>query len=220
MESRAHARIAPTLGGYQGSPRPLRLHAPRQIHRADFEKPSLRTRVTFDVCIQSMGGSVVFLDHTQASASLGARESIADVARNLERWVQASSRAFTISVSSRKWRRTLASPWSTRFPTSFIPARRLPIFLHWKKNSAPCAASSSHTSATQQRLPFSDLPRCAAGRSLARRDGPRNTRPCLKLSPMAARGRETKSKIELMTDPARPSAAQWASTPIPGPAWI
>lgn len=53
-----------------------------------FEKPSLRTRVTFDVGIQSMGGSVVFLDHTQACASLGARESIADVARNLERWVQ------------------------------------------------------------------------------------------------------------------------------------
>ena len=53
-----------------------------------FEKPSLRTRVTFDVGIQSMGGFVVFLDHTQASASLGARESIADVARNLDRWVQ------------------------------------------------------------------------------------------------------------------------------------
>ena len=52
-----------------------------------FEKPSLRTRVTFDVGIQSMGGAVVFLDHTQASASLGKRESIADVARNLERWV-------------------------------------------------------------------------------------------------------------------------------------
>src|ERR1700716_3734679 len=52
-----------------------------------FEKPSLRTRVTFEVGIQSMGGSVIFLDHTQASASLGARESIADVARNLERWV-------------------------------------------------------------------------------------------------------------------------------------
>jgi ornithine carbamoyltransferase len=51
-----------------------------------FEKPSLRTRVTFEVGIQSMGGSVVFLDHTQAR--LGERESIADVARNLERWVQ------------------------------------------------------------------------------------------------------------------------------------
>ena len=51
-----------------------------------FEKPSLRTRVTFEVGIQSMGGFVVFLDHTQAR--LGERESIADVAHNLERWVQ------------------------------------------------------------------------------------------------------------------------------------
>ena len=51
-----------------------------------FEKPSLRTRVTFEVGIQSMGGHAVFLDHTQAR--LGERESIADVARNLERWVQ------------------------------------------------------------------------------------------------------------------------------------
>lgn len=50
-----------------------------------FEKPSLRTRVTFEVGIQSMGGQVIFLDHTQAR--LGERESIADVARNLERWV-------------------------------------------------------------------------------------------------------------------------------------
>ena len=51
-----------------------------------FEKPSLRTRVTFEVGIQSMGGFVVFLDHTQAR--LGERESIPDVARNLARWVQ------------------------------------------------------------------------------------------------------------------------------------
>src|ERR1700675_1963494 len=51
-----------------------------------FEKPSLRTRVTFEVGIQSMAGAVTFLDHTQAR--LGERESIADVARNLERWVQ------------------------------------------------------------------------------------------------------------------------------------
>src|SRR6201989_3042625 len=51
-----------------------------------FEKPSLRTRVTFEVGIQSRGGHVVFLDHTQAR--LGERECISDVARNLERWVQ------------------------------------------------------------------------------------------------------------------------------------
>src|ERR1700675_284734 len=51
-----------------------------------FEKPSLRTRVTFEVGIQSMGGFVVFLDHTQAR--LGELESIPDVARNLQCWVQ------------------------------------------------------------------------------------------------------------------------------------
>jgi ornithine carbamoyltransferase len=50
-----------------------------------FEKPSLRTRVTFDVGMQSLGGGAVFLDHT--GSRLGARESIQDVARNLERWV-------------------------------------------------------------------------------------------------------------------------------------
>lgn len=50
-----------------------------------FEKPSLRTRVTFEVGISSMGGGTVFLDHTESR--LGERESVRDVARNLERWV-------------------------------------------------------------------------------------------------------------------------------------
>jgi ornithine carbamoyltransferase len=52
-----------------------------------FEKPSLRTRVTFEVGMQSLGGGAIFLDHT--GTRLGQRESIKDVAKNLERWVQA-----------------------------------------------------------------------------------------------------------------------------------
>lgn len=51
-----------------------------------FEKPSLRTRVTFEVGIASLGGSSVFLDHTVTH--LGERESVSDVAKCLERWVQ------------------------------------------------------------------------------------------------------------------------------------
>ena len=50
-----------------------------------FEKPSLRTRVTFEVGMTSMGGFAIYLDH--AKPRLGERESIKDVARNLERWV-------------------------------------------------------------------------------------------------------------------------------------
>jgi ornithine carbamoyltransferase len=51
-----------------------------------FEKPSLRTRVTFETGIASMGGSSTFLDHT--AAKLSEREPVRDIARNLERWVQ------------------------------------------------------------------------------------------------------------------------------------
>ncbi len=50
-----------------------------------FEKPSLRTRVTFEVGIASMGGTAIYLDH--ADAHLGDRESIPDVGRCLSRWV-------------------------------------------------------------------------------------------------------------------------------------
>ena len=52
-----------------------------------FEKPSLRTRVTFEVGIRSLGGTAIFLD--QGQSRLGEREPIKDVAKNLECWVQA-----------------------------------------------------------------------------------------------------------------------------------
>jgi ornithine carbamoyltransferase len=50
-----------------------------------FEKPSLRTRLTFEVGITSLGGSAAFVDQT--NERLGAREKLSDVAHNLERWV-------------------------------------------------------------------------------------------------------------------------------------
>jgi ornithine carbamoyltransferase len=52
-----------------------------------FEKPSLRTRVSFDVGIQQLGGFSLYL--SPAEISLGKRESVYDVAKNLERMVQA-----------------------------------------------------------------------------------------------------------------------------------
>jgi ornithine carbamoyltransferase len=51
-----------------------------------FEKPSLRTRVSFDVGIQQLGGFSVHL--TPAEIDLGRRESVYDVTKNLERMVQ------------------------------------------------------------------------------------------------------------------------------------
>jgi ornithine carbamoyltransferase len=50
-----------------------------------FEKPSLRTRVSFDVAMQQLGGQAVYLN--QAEVGLGQREPVADVARVLSRYV-------------------------------------------------------------------------------------------------------------------------------------
>jgi len=50
-----------------------------------FEKASLRTRLSFEAGINTMGGNAIFFDQT--NSPLGERESIADVARNVERWV-------------------------------------------------------------------------------------------------------------------------------------
>jgi ornithine carbamoyltransferase len=51
-----------------------------------FEKPSLRTRTSFDVGIQQLGGFSLYLSPNEIS--LGKRESVHDVAKNLERMVQ------------------------------------------------------------------------------------------------------------------------------------
>ena len=50
-----------------------------------FEKPSLRTRLTFEAGMNSLGGTSFFVDQT--ASRLGAREPLSDVAHNLERWV-------------------------------------------------------------------------------------------------------------------------------------
>ncbi|MFA0783984.1 ornithine carbamoyltransferase [Fervidibacter sacchari] len=52
-----------------------------------FQKPSLRTRVTFELAVHELGGYPVVL--TQAEVGLGQREAVKDVARNLDRWVDA-----------------------------------------------------------------------------------------------------------------------------------
>lgn len=52
-----------------------------------FEKQSLRTHVTFDLAIHQLGGHCVYL--SQGDINLGKRESVYDVAKNMERWVNA-----------------------------------------------------------------------------------------------------------------------------------
>lgn len=50
-----------------------------------FQKPSLRTRVTFEIGITQLGGSAIYL--APADIQPGERESVRDIAQNLGRWV-------------------------------------------------------------------------------------------------------------------------------------
>jgi ornithine carbamoyltransferase len=52
-----------------------------------FEKPSLRTRLTFEAGMSSLGGATYFVDQTHSR--IDEREKLSDIAHNLERWVDA-----------------------------------------------------------------------------------------------------------------------------------
>src|SRR5579875_3253918 len=64
-----------------GHPRPLE----GRVLALLFEKPSLRTRVTFEVAMLQLGGHAIHLGAQEVG--MGTRESYPDIARNLDRWV-------------------------------------------------------------------------------------------------------------------------------------
>ena len=73
-----------------------------------FEKPSLRTKATFEIAIRELGGD--FIDPS-ADVALGTRESLADVGRSLERWVEGAivrtfdqARIVDLAMATRKLR--------------------------------------------------------------------------------------------------------------------
>jgi ornithine carbamoyltransferase len=71
-----------------------------------FEKPSLRTRSTFEIAIRELGGDTL---HLPAQFAEGVREPLEDIARNLERWVSAlvirtfgQDKAATLAAAGRR----------------------------------------------------------------------------------------------------------------------
>ena len=66
-------------------PEDYRKKLKNQILAMVFEKPSLRTRMTFEVGMLELGGKAIYLSPNEIQ--LGKRETVEDVAHNLERWV-------------------------------------------------------------------------------------------------------------------------------------
>ena len=72
-----------------------------------FEKPSLRTRSTFQIAVRELGGDLIEPPREEV---FGERETIADVARNLERWVLRRGRAHLRAVAAGGVRGGRAAP--------------------------------------------------------------------------------------------------------------
>jgi ornithine carbamoyltransferase len=97
-----------------------------------FEKPSLRTRSTFEIAVRELGGETLAIPEQMA---LGMREPIEDVARNLERWVD----ALVI--------RTFAQETATAFAAS---AQRLHVINALTDEQHPCQALADYLTLLEQ----------------------------------------------------------------------
>ena len=86
-----------------------------------FQKPSLRTLVSFEMGMEHLGGHAIYIGPQEIG--LGQRESIADVARVLEGYVMGSWRAYSPISIFWNWLNGLKRRSSMDSATTTIPAR-------------------------------------------------------------------------------------------------
>lgn len=104
-----------------------------------FEKPSLRTRVSFELGFQKLGGGVSFLDH-QASP-IGVRETVEDYAQNLSRWVD------VVAIRCR----------SHHLLTQFAAASSVPVINALSDLHHPCQALADIFTLLETGIPIEQL---------------------------------------------------------------
>ncbi|HOM04210.1 MAG TPA: ornithine carbamoyltransferase [Candidatus Kapabacteria bacterium] len=110
-----------------------------------FEKPSLRTRTSFDVGIQQLGGYSLYLSPNEIN--LGKRESVYDVAKNLERMVQ--------GVMIRTFGHDIVE--------NFARYARIPIINGLTDYSHPCQAMADFLTILEHKGKFEGLKLCYVG---------------------------------------------------------
>lgn len=110
-----------------------------------FEKPSLRTRTSFDIGIQQLGGYSLYLSPNEIS--LGKRESIHDVAKNLERMVQG----------------IMIRTFGHNIVEDFSKYARIPIINGLTDYSHPCQAMADFLTILEHKGKFDGLTLCYVG---------------------------------------------------------
>lgn len=104
-----------------------------------FQKPSLRTRMTFDLGMVQLGGSAVYLG--PAEIALGVRESAHDIAKNLERWVDI----------------IVARVFAQADIEQLAEASRVPVVNALSDDDHPCQAMADYFTLFERGLSGSDI---------------------------------------------------------------
>ena len=117
-----------------------------------FQRPSLRTRVTFEAAMTQLGGHAIYLTE---GIVLGGRESVADVARNLGRFVDGIMARTGPHEVVRRARRPGGRPRGQRadHPRAPVPDARRPVHAP-RAVRGPSRAAGRVRRRRQQRLPL------------------------------------------------------------------
>ncbi len=81
------SKILDTSREIKDNPHRFRNKLKGKILAMIFQKPSLRTRMTFEVGMLQLGGEAVYL--SPSDIQIGTRETVYDMGKNLERWIDA-----------------------------------------------------------------------------------------------------------------------------------
>ncbi|WP_088331341.1 ornithine carbamoyltransferase [Lacimicrobium sp. SS2-24] len=110
-----------------------------------FEKPSLRTRVSFDIGIHKLGGHMVYLD--SQSGNLSGREDVLDMGANLACWADA----------------IIARVYSHQTLSALARAAKVPVINALCDLYHPCQALADYLSLTERFGDLTGLPLCYVG---------------------------------------------------------
>ncbi len=147
-----------------------------------FEKPSLRTRVSFEVAVTSLGGHAIALGPDEVG--LGRRESAADVARNLSRLVDAVVLRTFAHDTLVEMAEAASVPVINALTDAEHPCQALADLLTLRQRFGRLAGVRlAYRRRRQQRRPLADAgrrargPRRARGHAARLRARPRRARP-------------------------------------------
>ena len=136
-----------------------------------FEKASLRTRLAFETGINTMGGNAIFVDQT--NSPLGERETIADMARNVERWVDVIVLRTYAHDTITEMAANSRVPVINALSDFEHPCQALADFMTLEEHFGRQGSELHLCRRRQQRVPLADADRRATGRECDRRHAAR-----------------------------------------------